>query len=304
MRALTINERGIIFVVAATASFTTCDTLIKLATQTLPVFESMFLRSVFAMLWIVPFLAAIGSIGQIHAVFQKHVALRSVFDTAAGFAFVIGLANMPIAEITALIQLAPILLMIAAAMVLHLRVTWIQYGFAIVAFVGMLCVIQPGSAGFSVFAVVGIVAAAAAASRDLVGRIVPAPISGAIVALAVTVYSTVAAGIPMLLFETFRMPDLNETVLLAVSAFFMICAQFLVFGAYRRAEPGVVAPFAYTSTLWAVISSGLVFGALPNALGFAGIVLIVASGVGVLVLNERRQRAGAKSVQISRQQGG
>jgi drug/metabolite transporter (DMT)-like permease len=51
-----------------------------------------------------------------------------------------------------------------------------------------------------------------------------------------------------------------------------------------------VAPFFYTGALWAVISSGLVFGTLPNALGFAGIALIVISGVGVLLLSENRRR--------------
>ena len=288
VRLPTVNERGILFVVAATASFTTCDTFSKLATENLPVIESMFLRSVFSVIWAIPFLVFTGDLRRIRGMVQKRVALRSVFETFSALCFLIGLANVPIAEVTALMQLSPIMLMLVAGLFLGLRVTGTQFGFAVLAFMGALLVVQPGSNGFSPFVLFGLLAAAFSAARELVGRSVPAEISGAVVAMAAMLVSAVATGAAMLVFEEFRMPNLTETMLIAAAAFFMVCAQIFVFSAYRHADPGVVAPFFYSGALWAVISSGLVFAVLPNALALGGIALIVGSGVAVLLISRRR----------------
>ena len=51
-----------------------------------------------------------------------------------------------------------------------------------------------------------------------------------------------------------------------------------------------MAPFFYTFTVWAVISGLVVFGELPNALAIAGIALVVASGLAVVLLDARRRR--------------
>ena len=52
----------------------------------------------------------------------------------------------------------------------------------------------------------------------------------------------------------------------------------------------LVAPFYYSFTLWAVISGLVVFGHLPNALALAGILLVVASGLAVVLFDDRRRR--------------
>ena len=289
VRLPTVNERGILFVIAATASFTTCDTLIKLATADLPIIETMFLRSFFAVFWAIPFLVFTGDLGRMRGMLQKRVVLRSVLETISALSFLVGLANVPIAEVTALIQLSPIMLMLAAGLFLGLRVTGTQFGLAFLAFVGALLVVQPGGSGFSAFVLFGLLAAAFSAGRELVGRTVPVEISGPVVAMMAMLVSAVATGAAMLVFEDIRMPNLTETALIAASAFFMVCAQIFVFSAYRQADPGVVAPFFYSGALWAVISSGLVFSVIPNGLALGGIALIIGSGVGVLLISRRRK---------------
>ena len=58
--------------------------------------------------------------------------------------------------------------------------------------------------------------------------------------------------------------------------------------AYRLGRTAAVAPFFYSFALWAVLSGVVVFGALPNALALSGIALIVASGVAIVLLDQRR----------------
>jgi drug/metabolite transporter (DMT)-like permease len=60
--------------------------------------------------------------------------------------------------------------------------------------------------------------------------------------------------------------------------------------AYRVGPTGVVAPFFYCFTVWAVISGLLVFGELPNPLAIGGILLVVASGLVIVTLDQRKRR--------------
>ncbi|HHY51509.1 MAG TPA: EamA/RhaT family transporter, partial [Alphaproteobacteria bacterium] len=83
----------------------------------------------------------------------------------------------------------------------------------------------------------------------------------------------------------------GETLLyLAGSGFFLVGGHFFLFLSYRTGETGIVAPFIYMFAVWAVISGVVVFGTLPNALALAGIALIVASGVVIAVIDERKRR--------------
>ena len=59
---------------------------------------------------------------------------------------------------------------------------------------------------------------------------------------------------------------------------------------YRVGPTGMVAPFYYTFTVWAVLSGLVVFQQFPNALAIAGIALVVASGLTIVALDERKRR--------------
>ena len=58
----------------------------------------------------------------------------------------------------------------------------------------------------------------------------------------------------------------------------------------RVGELAVVAPFRYTSLLWAILLGWAVFGALPDLQTWVGSAIVVASGVYVF-MRERLKRA-------------
>lgn len=293
MRILSTNERGIAFMIAATASFATCDTFVKLAAASLPPMEIIFIRGGFVVLWAIPLMFLLGDGGKVRAVFDKRVMIRSILEVVGALGYVFGLANLNIADFTALVQLSPIIVLLAAAAFLNLPATRVQLTLAVIAFIGALLVVQPGGSSFSIYAFFGLWTAALGAARELVGRTVPVGISGVVVALSAGLFSTVGAGALTFAFESFRMPSPGEAMLIAGSALFLMLAQIFIFMAYRRAAPGAVAPFFYTGALWAMLSSVLVFGTLPNLLGLVGIAIIVASGVSVLILTAKQETRGA-----------
>ena len=66
----------------------------------------------------------------------------------------------------------------------------------------------------------------------------------------------------------------HAILLLAGAGFFLIFGHLFIFLAYRVGPTGVVAPFYYFFTFWAVISGLVVFGQFPNGLAITGIFFI------------------------------
>ena len=89
---------------------------------------------------------------------------------------------------------------------------------------------------------------------------------------------------------TWVMPGAYHLMLMAGAGLFLIFGHFFIFMAYRVGPTGVVAPFYYSFSLWAVIAGLLVFGQFPNSLAVWGILLVVISGMTIVTLDERRRK--------------
>ena len=151
-------------------------------------------------------------------------------------------------------------------------------------------VAQPTGAGISVYALLALGNAVLCAVRDLVGRGVRPDVPGMVVALSAAVVVLGGAAAAHLLLEDWVTPGGRHLMLVAGAGLFLIFGHFFIFMAYRVGPTHVVAPFYYSFTLWAVISGLVVFGHLPNALALGGILLVVASGLAVVLFDDRRRR--------------
>jgi drug/metabolite transporter (DMT)-like permease len=290
MHPSTSNLRGIALMVLATGVFVTNDTFMKLATEGLPPLQVLFLRGVSATIWCTPLLFITGAIKQIRFFADRWVVLRSVVETSSVCLFVICLANMPIADITALGQLAPMMMLLGLALFFREpiglnRLLLIGAGFA-----GAVLVAQPGGSGFTIFAVLGFVQAALTGLRDVVLRKVPPAAPSLIVAFSAIIIVMIGAGGAHLTFERWVMPEGRHLLLLLGAGLFLMIGHISISAAYRTGDPGVVAPFYYMFAVWAVISGVVVFNTVPNTLAFVGIALILASGITVALLDERKRR--------------
>lgn len=273
--------------VLATGTFTVNDTFFKMATEDLPVFQSLFLRGAAAAIWCLPLVVFSGAAGKMPMMFDRWAMLRSAFEIASVFCILNALARMPIADVTAIAQLAPMLLLIAAAVIFRERLRAVQMVLILMGFVGALMIAQPQADGISPFMVLGIVGAFGIAGRDLIARKVPAEIPGAVVTYGVVLMVMAASLVVTVLTGEWVNPPLHALGYLFASGLFVMLGQHFIFLAFRTAPVGVVAPFLYTATIWALLLGFLVFGDFPNWLAIAGIALILSSGV-MLVLRSRR----------------
>ena len=92
--------------------------------------------------------------------------------------------------------------------------------------------------------------------------------------------------------------DLGATAVLSLLAFIALNCMI---GAYKSGEAGIVAPMQYSQIIWATLYGSLFFGEVPDGRTFAGVALIVASGV-YIVLRESRAKT-SKNTPVLRTRG-
>jgi drug/metabolite transporter (DMT)-like permease len=221
---------------------------------------------------------------------EKRVLARNALELGAILAYVVALANMQIADSTALGQVTPLLVMLGASLLFGERIGAVRMLLIGLGFVGAIMIAQPTMQGISVYALLALANAALAAARDLAGRRVAGETPGMVVAISAVLVVLAGAGIAHLLTERWVVPGPHHLLLMAGAGFFLIFGHFFIFMAYRTGPTGVVAPFYYCFTVWAVVSGLLVFGQLPNMLAVGGIVLVVGSGLAIVLLDGRKRR--------------
>ena len=221
---------------------------------------------------------------------------RATISRASSYAWVatrllkVALANMPIADLSALGQISPMLLLLGVAVIYREKIGFARMVLITVGFAGALLVAQPGLTGFSPYAVLGLLTAVGTAARDIAGRKVASNIPAPIVAYATLLLVMAGSGVATFVFEDWVMPSPRHLLLLAGSGLFLSLGHLFIFLSYRNAATGAVAPFYYLFSVWAVLSGFFVFGTFPNTLALYGIALIVASGIAVVFLDQRRRR--------------
>ncbi|WP_352785446.1 DMT family transporter [Mesorhizobium sp. M0244] len=282
--------RGPLFMVVSTGSYIVNDTMMKLATAGLPPYEVLFLRGAAATLWGIPLLFMLGYGKQIPLILDAKVLRRNLLELGAILCYVVALANMQIADSTALGQITPLLMLVGSSILFGERIGGLRLALIGLGFIGAVMVAQPTMQGISVYALLALGNAALSAARDLAGRKVAADVPGMVVAISAVVVVLTGAGVAHLVSEHWVVPETRHLLLMAGAGLFLIFGHFFIFMAYRVGPISVVAPFYYCFTVWAVISGLVVFRQLPNALAICGILLVVASGLTIVSLDERKRR--------------
>lgn len=286
------NLAGILFMVLSMGSITINNGMLKLVLAELPLFETMFLRAIIVVVLGLPVLAATSGVGSARHIFAPRVMARSAVECVASVCFVFAVASAPLADLTAILQLTPMLTLVGAVLFFGDKVGRGRIGLVVLAMLGALLVAQPGSASFEPALLFGVLSAAFSAGRDLFGRRVGRGVPAFAVALGVSVFSAVVAGVLTLALERWVMPTPGQMLLIGGAGVLLTLAQLFLFLSFRSAETSAVLPFSYSSMLWALVIGVVTFGTLPNALGLVGMGLILLSGV-LVVLRERwvRNRA-------------
>jgi drug/metabolite transporter (DMT)-like permease len=280
--------RAILAMMVGVALLTLNDALIKSLAQTYPVGELMFVRGAFVMPWV--FLLAWRD-GGLHMLRVKSVsgqALRSAFVIVSAFLFLAGLTFLPLADAIAITFAGPLFITAMAPLVLGETVGWRRWLSVLAGFAGVLLMLRPGNGTLQWAALLPLGAALCGGARDLITRRI-SQTESTVAVLFVTTSVVMLAGLATaaLGWPAFRQQDLWT---FALSGLLMAGAHYLMIEAFRQGEAALVAPFKYTSMVWAVLFGFLAFGDLPDVWTLAGASIVILAGLYILHREMRFRR--------------
>lgn len=282
METLSPNMRGAIFMMASMLGFVLNDVFMKLVSVDLGLFQAIFIRGFFAvtfMALLAWYMGALRAVGNVGAVLRHPPVLwRLVGEIGATLCFLNALFNMPIANVTAVLQLLPLTITLGAALFLGESVGWRRYIAIVVGFIGVLLILQPGTADFNPYAIWAMAAVAFVTLRDLATRRMDMTIPSLFISLMTAIGIAVVGAIGALFEPWQAVSTLNLSYLVIAAAILMVGYIFSIL-AMRHGEIGFVSPFRYTILIWALILGMVVFSELPDALELLGAAIVVGSGM-------------------------
>lgn len=279
------NTRSIIAMNLAMLGFVVNDTMVKVASESLPLGQTMFTRGLIASALLVGLCLATGAFARLAILAHPMVIWRVVGELGATLTYLTGLFHMPIGSVTAIFQCTPLAVTAAAAIFLGERVGWRRWMAIAIGFAGVLIIVRPGASDFNIFAISVLISVGFVALRDLATARMPAEVPTFLASLLTAVVIT-ATGLALKPFEGWfsayaDWQPLTPSILmvLAGAAVFLIMGYVFIIVAMRTGEMSVVAPFRYTILVFALGLGFLVFGEVPDAITLVGAAIVVATGI-------------------------
>ncbi|MGV8949758.1 MAG: DMT family transporter [Cypionkella sp.] len=291
--AISDNLRGALYMNLSMFSFTVNDTFMKAVTQTLPLYQTIALRGVIALI-------GMGLIAHFTGALRfdiarrdlKLISIRSLSDVVATVMFLTALQHMNLANLSAIMQAMPLAVTLGAALYFKDHIGWRRMTAILIGFVGVMIIIWPGGEGFDGWALLGLGSVLAVVVRDLSVR----PVSRSVPSIMVALGAGAAVFLMGLLGSAVQGWQAVSGVqsLQVLGAGVMLTLGYLSsVMAMRVGDIGFVAPFRYTSLLWAIVLGWLAFGNLPAFHAMIGAAIVVATGIYTL-LRERKIRLAAR----------
>lgn len=275
------------------AGFTVNDALVKLASTEMNLGQVMLVRGAIATALIVTLAWRHGALQSPRLAFHPMVALRAMGELLATIFFLMALQHMPIANVSAVLQALPLAVTMGAALFFGEGVGWRRWAAIAVGFTGVLIIVRPGFEGFNAYALLALLSVSFSAMRDLITRHLPQHVPSLLVSVATSTVVTLTGGILLVPLGGWTPMTAEGFGLLGAAAVLLLFGYHFVIMSMRSGEISFIAPFRYTSLIWAIALGYLLFGDVPDMAMIAGATVIVGSGLYTLYRERVAGRRGA-----------
>ena len=275
---------GILLTVFAYMLFTAHDSAVKLLVASISVWQVLFIRSctILAGCFVFEGPSLVKTV--VRSPILKPMIVRSVIILIAWISYYSAASYLQLAEVTTLYYAAPIVGTILATIVLREKVT---FG---VGFCGVVIASNPCGLSISWRVYLALQAAVLWASGMVLLRKTALHEKSHIqMAVSNVMFIILTAGMAIAHWQT---PTLFQVVLLALTGIIAGAGQLALFEGMRQAPVSVLAPFEYTSLVWAFLLGYLIWGDIPGANTFIGAILILSAGF-IIIISERMKRRTA-----------
>src|SRR4051812_7482737 len=258
-----------------------------------PVGEIVFFRGLFALIPIVIFF---GYRRELRGALQTNRLsahfVRGLFSVCGTFCTFGALARLPIADVTAIAFIAPLITVVFAAIFLREQVHIYRWSAVTIGFGGVILMLSPylrNHAALTSTMIVGLAFALTNAISSGGATIQIRRLTATETSSAIVIYMTLIVMGVSLFTSPFgwRLPaSPPELALLIGIGIAGGLGQMLFTESYRHAPASFLAPFDYTSMLWAFLLGYWVFAEVPSIYVVGGAVIVAGAGIFV-ILRER-----------------
>jgi len=281
--------------------FAAMSALVRKLGNNAPVGQMVFFRSAFAIVPVMVIYALRGELAS--AVYTRRPlgqlgrGLLSVFGMFTNFS---ALTRLPLADATAISFASPLFTVALAAVILKERVRVYRWSAVVVGFAGVIVMLIPqfdvgryAAAGIAATAAVGSVFALSSALCTAGTVIQTRRLVQSETTPSIVFYFSLVCAIAGALTLPFAWHSPSAAELAALVALGVLggLAHIFLTESYRFATASVVAPFDYSSMLWALILGYWMFGELPGVLVYVGGAIVAGAGLFVIW---RERRIGLK----------
>ncbi len=275
----TENLRGAGLMVLSMAAFTFNDATMKYVAQSLPLYQAITMRGVLIMGILLLVARRQGGLDlRIARSDFGTLGWRTVGEVGSTILFLNALTHMAIGDVAAVMQSLPLVVMLGAALFFGETLGWRRITAALLGLTGVMLILRPGTGTFDGWSLAVLGAVGFVALRDLVTRRFDHALRSSTIAFYAATSVSLAAAV-MSVGQGWRMPGPDEAGLLLLASGCLAVGYVSSVAAMRVGEMSFVAPFRYTSLVFAILLGVLVFGVFPDGWTWAGSALVVGAGV-------------------------
>ncbi len=268
---------GIGYIVVSMATMASLDAVAKHLVATLPVIEMLALRGIVMALILCVWLPKVGGLRHLRTDKPWGHIRRAGYALAAPLLFFTAIRELPLADITVLVFGGSFFMTALSVPLLGEKVGWFRWSAIGVGFVGVLVAAQPTGENFGFMTFIAVSASIAYALLVIETR----RLGGSDSAYTMTFYTTIGTTAAFCLATPFLWVPVTDgawpwIVALAVLA---LGSHVLMAKAFMLAPVSTIAPFEYTSLVWAAIFGYYIFDEIPGNNVWLGAVIIIAAGI-------------------------
>lgn len=278
-------------------AFTLNDSGIKWLSGDYPLHEVVFFRATTAILFTLTiFLPIEGGLKNLRTKRLPMHFLRGLCVVFANMMFFMGLASLKVSDATAIFFVSPLIITLFSVLFLSERVGPWRWAGVFVGLIGVVVMVRPGTQSFQFAALFPIIAAIAYATLNTLTRKMGQTETASTMAFYIQLtFIVISAGIGLALgdgkfsgssdpsiefiLRAWVWPTLPDFAVMVFLGAASALGGYLISQAYRLCEASVVAPFEYVAMPMAILWGFLLFGDLPDAVAWIGIILITGSGL-------------------------
>jgi drug/metabolite transporter (DMT)-like permease len=267
---------GIMMMIIAVAMLTAMSVLVKLVEISYHPVQITFMRSIIAMLFILPFVIKAGGISILKTKRAGLHLMRSLAGTLGNILYFYSFQRMAVGDVIVISQAVPLFVTIFAILFLGEQVGVRRWLAVLLGFLGVIIAIDPVG-NFNATSLIVVAATGLWASTILFMRCLGTTESPYAVAFYfMAICSLITACVQPFVWQ---IPTPRMLLLVLGIGFTGAMGQILMTTALKYAQASVISPFNYTGILWAVGFDLIIWGVTPAWTTIIGAGVITVTGV-------------------------